>query len=112
MRSFLCFLCFLCSVPLFYGCSKPSNGGDVNRGRALFQIHCAPCHVTPPPDLLKQPPRLNGVFNSKTLPSGAPATDEQVGMVIIQGLRTMPAFQGRLQEQDVKDLLAYLHQFQ
>jgi mono/diheme cytochrome c family protein len=88
---------------------KPSAGADANRGRALFQFHCAPCHETPPPDLLKQPPKLTGLFKSKTLPSGAPATDDQVRMVIIEGLRTMPAFKGRLQEQDVPDLIAYLH---
>lgn len=93
-------------------CSKPSSGGDERRGRELFQFHCAPCHETPPPDLLKQPPKLNGLFSSKTLPSGAPATDEQVRMVIIEGLRTMPAFKGRLQDQEVRDIIAYLHHLQ
>jgi mono/diheme cytochrome c family protein len=63
----------------------------------------------PPPDLLKEPPKLNGIFRAQTLPSGAPATDEQVRKVIIEGLRTMPAFQGRLQDNEVRDLIAYLH---
>jgi mono/diheme cytochrome c family protein len=89
-------------------CSKIPSQSDTN-GRALFQLHCAPCHDTPPPDLLKEPPKLNGLFTSKTLPSGAPATDEQVRKVIIEGLRTMPAFDRRLQEKDVRDLIAYLH---
>jgi mono/diheme cytochrome c family protein len=57
---------------------------------------------------LKEPPKLNGLFTSKTLPSGAPATDEQVHKVIIEGLRTMPAFDRRLSEKDVRDLIAYL----
>ena len=105
---FLCLLCFLCSVP-FSGCSKPGPSADQQHGQALFEMHCAPCHETPPPDLLKQPPKLEGLFNSKTLPSGSPATDEQVRMVIVDGLRTMPAFQGRLQDQDVRGLIAYLH---
>ena len=90
-------------------CSKTSSRADETRGQALYQLHCAPCHETPPPDLLKEPPKLNGLFKSKTLPSGAPATDEQVQMVIVGGLRTMPAFEGRLQEQDIRDLVAYLH---
>ena len=97
------------AVLILSACSKPSTGADERRGRELFQFHCAPCHETPPPDLLKQPPKLNGVFGSKTLPSGAPATDGQVHMVIIEGLRTMPAFKGRLQEQEVRDIIAYLH---
>jgi mono/diheme cytochrome c family protein len=89
-------------------CSKRTSQSEAN-GRALFQLHCAPCHDTPPKDLLKEPPKLNGLFASKTLPSGAPATDEQVRRVIIEGLRTMPAFDRRLQENDVRDLIAYLH---
>jgi len=89
-------------------CSKTPSESE-SHGQALFQLHCAPCHDTPPPDLLKEPPKLNGLFTSKTLPSGAPATDEQVRKVIVEGLRTMPAFDRRLQEKDVKDLIAYLH---
>ena len=89
-------------------CSKARTESEAN-GRALFQLHCAPCHDTPPPDLLKEPPKLNRLFASKTLPSGAPATDEQVRKVIVEGFRTMPAFDRRLQEKDVRDLIAYLH---
>ena len=101
-------LVFLVSTGLLFGCSKAQTESEAN-GRALFQLHCAPCHDTPPPDLLKQPPKLNGLFTSKILPSGAPATDEQVRKVIVEGLRTMPAFDRRLQEKDVRDLIAYLH---
>jgi len=99
----------LLALSVLMGCS--ANGRDVHEanGQALFQFHCAPCHEMPPPDLLKEPPKLNGIFNSKTLPSGAPATDEQVRKVIIEGLRTMPAFDKRLKDQDVRDLIAYLH---
>jgi mono/diheme cytochrome c family protein len=92
-------------------CSKPTSDAE-RHGRDLFQFHCAPCHETPPPDLLKQPPKLNGLFKSKTMPSGAPATEEQVRMVIIEGLRTMPAFQGRLKDDEISDLIAYLRQLQ
>jgi mono/diheme cytochrome c family protein len=44
------------------------------------------------------------------LPSGAPATDEQVRKTIIQGLGTMPAFDQRLSDEDISDLVKYLHQ--
>jgi len=96
-------------VSILTACSKTSTRADTTRGRELYEFHCAPCHETPPPDLLKEPPKLKGLFNSKALPSGAPATDEQVRMVIVEGLRTMPAFQGRLQEPEIRDLIAYLH---
>ena len=95
-------------ILILAGCTRSTSRAET-RGEALYQFHCAPCHETPPPDLLKEPPKLKGLFNSKTLPSGAPATDEQVRVVIVEGLGTMPAFQKRLQEQEIRDLIAYLH---
>ena len=62
-----------------------------------------------PPDLLKEPPKLNGLFASKAMPSGAPTTDEQVRRTIVEGLRTMPAFRGRLREDEIQNVIAYLH---
>ena len=102
-------LCALLLVAILTGCSAKGSSAREERGQALFQFHCAPCHEMPPPDLLKEPPKLRGIFNSKTLPSGAPATDEQVRKVIIEGLRTMPAFDRRLKDDEVRDIIAYLH---
>src|SRR5208282_5495563 len=48
------------------------------QGQWLYDDHCAECHENPHPELRKQPPNLHGLFLAKTLPSGAPATDEQV----------------------------------
>ena len=89
------------------GCS---NKQAEQRGEELFQHDCAVCHEVPNPELKKQPPRLEGLFQRKTLPSGARANDEQVRKTIIHGLGTMPAFEGRLSDEDVKNVLAYLHQ--
>jgi len=80
------------------------------RGEELFQQNCAVCHDVPNPELKKQPPKLEGLFQRKTLPSGATATDEQVRRTIINGIGTMPAFDQRLSSEDVNDLLAYLHE--
>ena len=92
------------SVCFLTGCSSPGE-----HGQDLFELHCAECHEMPNPDLKKQPPKLEGLFSSKTLPSGAPATDDQVRKTIVEGLGTMPPFNGRLSETDVRDLIAYLH---
>jgi len=97
------------TLPILTGCSANGRGIHEANGQALFQSHCAPCHEAPPPDLLKVPPKLYGIFDAQTLPSGAPATDEQVRKVIIEGLGTMPAFDKRLKEDEVRDLIAYLH---
>lgn len=88
---------------LFTSCSARGRGED------LYELHCAECHQQPNPDLKKQPPDLAGLFRSKALPSGAPATDQQVRQTIIQGIGTMPAFDGRLTPREVDDLIQYLH---
>jgi cytochrome c6 len=92
---------------VLFGCSSESDG-EVH-GRALFETHCADCHEGANPDLLKQPPRLHHLFVSKTLPSGAPSDDKQVRSTILRGKGTMPAFDGRLSDEDLADLLKYLH---
>lgn len=89
--------------------SACSPSASAQSGQELFDLHCASCHEDPPPDLKKQPPKLEGLFKAKRLPSGAPATDKQVRKTIIEGLRTMPAFDQRLSDQDLNDLIAYLH---
>jgi mono/diheme cytochrome c family protein len=80
------------------------------RGKQLFELHCAACHEASNPDLKKQPSKLEGLFQSKRLPSGAPAADEQVRKTIIQAIATMLAFHQRLSDEGVNDLVKYLHQ--
>jgi mono/diheme cytochrome c family protein len=42
-------------------------------------------------------------------PSGAPATDDNVRRVVLAGKGMMPAFAGRFTDEQMSDLLAYLH---
>jgi len=93
------------------GCSwfQKQLTSDEAQGQALFALHCADCHEGAHPDLHKQPPKLEGLFRLKMLPSGAPATDAQVRKTIIEGRGTMPAFDQRLSSKDVDDLIKYLH---
>ena len=94
-------------LAIWPGCS---NRRHIQRGEELFQENCAICHAVSNQDLKKQPPKLTGLFQRKTLPSGAPATNEQVRKTIISGIGTMPAFDQRLSDEDVRDLVKYLHQ--
>ena len=105
-----CIALWLAGLATPMACShQPYLSEDEMQGRALFELHCAPCHQDTHPDLRKQPPKLEGLFQSKSLPSGAPATDAQVRKTIIEGRGTMPAFDQRLSEEDVDDLVRYLH---
>ncbi|MGB8013117.1 MAG: cytochrome c [Terriglobales bacterium] len=88
-------------------CGEQRSNAEI-QGQWLYDGHCAECHENTHPDLHKQPPNLHGLFLRKTLPSGAPATDAQVRKTILEGRGTMPAFDRRLREEDVKDLIQYL----
>ena len=95
---------------LLMACSPSKKLSDAEiQGQWLYDGHCAECHENSHPELRKQPPNLHGLFLAKSLPSGAPATDEQVSKTIIAGRGTMPAFDRRLRGTDVKELVAYLH---
>ncbi|MGD0460449.1 MAG: cytochrome c [Terriglobia bacterium] len=107
-----CIALWLAGLAMPMACSHKGRAylsEDEMQGQTLFELHCAPCHQDTHPDLRKQPPKLERLFQSKSLPSGAPATDAQVRKTIIEGRGTMPAFDQRLSEEDVDDLLKYLH---
>lgn len=78
-------------------------------GYYVFQQTCRGCHY----DRVSQPlsgPALRGVFKKKNLPSsGAPANDERVASTIVNGFGVMPPMGRNLSQQDLDDLLAYLH---
>lgn len=108
----------LCSLLLLYpvltGC-KPSTppptplnqlNAQQARGHAIFQASCSQCHDDRDSDALHGPSML-GLYKQQYLPSGAPANDDRVRVVIIQGHGMMPAI--NLESQDTQDLIAYLH---
>jgi len=97
------------------GCSRnnldygPAFASAETRGSVVYERNCSPCHDAENLQLLKQPPRLNGLFQKKTLPSGVPATDEEVRKTILSGRGIMPPFGQTLDRKQVDDLLKYLH---
>lgn len=78
-------------------------------GKHLYSVRCAHCHEDNDLALNKVPPDLHDVFTRATLPSGASATDQEVKRVVLSGKGMMPSFAGRFTEEQMNDLLAYLH---
>lgn len=78
------------------------------QGHAVFQSNCAECHYANQDSALHGP-GLQGVFKKPYLPSGAPANDNRVRATILRGRGMMPAFGETLDDQQVQDLIAYLH---
>jgi mono/diheme cytochrome c family protein len=78
-------------------------------GRRLYDQYCDRCHE-PYSSRDKKARSLQGVFKKQFLPeSGMPANDERVGEIIVTGRNMMPAFGQAVSQQQVQDLLAYLH---
>jgi len=109
-------LFFLCTATLLLaGChsappSKPLSQLTPTemQGHAVYQSHCAACHYANSERSLHGP-GLQGMFKKPYLPSGAPANDDRVTAVILHGRNMMPPFGGELDDQQLHDLLAYLH---
>ncbi len=78
------------------------------QGHAVYQARCAACHYDRKSGPLHGPSML-GVYKKQFLPSGAPANDERVTATILHGRGMMPAQGDRLDQQELEDLLAYLH---
>ena len=109
-RSFLIISISLCTAMALTGChaTAPLTPQETE-GKHLYEVRCAHCHEDNDLALKKAPPNLHAVFKSATLPSGAPATDANVGHVVLFGKGMMPAFNGRFDDAQMAALLAYLH---
>ncbi len=78
-------------------------------GRRIYDQYCDRCHE-PYSSRDKKARSLRGVFKKQFLSeSGMPANDQRVSEMIVTGRNMMPAFGQTLSQQQVQDLLAYLH---
>jgi mono/diheme cytochrome c family protein len=77
-------------------------------GRQIFEQRCAACHDAYSSSGLKGP-GLKKLFRKKFLPSGLPARDRFVEQTVVGGRGMMPAQGDALSQQQVDDLMSYLH---
>lgn len=78
-------------------------------GRKIYDSQCDHCHE-PYSTHGKKGPGLKGVFKQPYLSlSGLPANDDRVVDIIRLGRKEMPGYSQTLSQQDIEQLLAYLH---
>jgi len=78
-------------------------------GRRIYDNYCDRCHA-PYSSRGRKGPSLRGVFKKPFLEmSGMPANDDRVTDIIKMGLNKMPAYSQVLNQQQIDDLLVYLH---
>jgi len=78
------------------------------QGRRVYDTRCAECHYAYSKRDLRGP-SLHGLFQKPFMSSGIPANDDRVTDIILLGRAKMPGFQQKLTQQQLTDLLAYLH---
>ncbi len=77
-------------------------------GRRVYDSRCAECHYAYSTHSLRGP-SLHGLFKKQYMTSGIPANDDRVLDVILLGRAKMPGFQNKLTQQQIDELMAYLH---
>jgi mono/diheme cytochrome c family protein len=77
-------------------------------GRRVYDTRCADCHFAYSKHDLRGP-SLHGLFKKQFMSSGIPANDDRVTDIILLGRAKMPAFQNKLTQEQLNDLMAYLH---
>ena len=105
------------AVLLLSGCDAERRKSDAElglnpqqaAGRRVYDRTCDQCHE-PYSSRGKKGPGLKGVFKKQYLSeSGLPANDERVGEIIRLGRAKMPAYGQVLDQQQIEDLLTYMH---
>ena len=114
-RSGLLFAIFLLPVFLGSAAAQQNGKGDPAKGKQLFQDNgCFRCHTTDSP-VVKRGPSLMGIFQRPPHALGDGTrhekhTDEMIRAIITQGTnKGMPPRGIALSDQELDDLLAYLH---
>src|SRR5262249_9414064 len=78
-------------------------------GRHVYDQHCDRCHE-PYSSRSKNGPSLEGIFKKQYMhATSLPANDERASELILYGRAKMPAFGQVLTQQQLQDLLVYLH---
>lgn len=102
---------------LLVGCEAERRKSDAelglnaqqSAGRKLYDEYCDRCH-NPYSTRGRQGPGLKGVFKKPYLAvSGIPANDARVGEIIRIGRGKMEGFSNVLTQQQLDDMLAYMH---
>lgn len=78
------------------------------RGRRVYKVYCSVCHSAYSSKALKGP-SLQGLYKKQYLPSGLLANDRFVEQTILHGRKMMPPLGTSLSQEDVEDVIAYLH---
>jgi cytochrome c2 len=82
------------------------KAGDAAKGKEVFE-QCGVCHAADSNEK-KMGPGLKGLFKMEKMANGKKPTEENVLAKINEGGNGMPSYKEMLEDQEKKDLIAYL----
>lgn len=108
--------CILLVTFIFSACDAEPRSTDAElgltprqaSGRRVYDVRCGECHYAYSKRDLRGP-SLHGLFKKQYMGNGMPANDDRVTDIILMGRAKMPAFQQKLTQQQLDNLMAYLH---
>lgn len=109
--------CLALLIMMLAGCEVERRKSDAElglnpqqaAGRHIYDQYCDRCHSAYT-SRGRKGPSLKGIFKKPYLSmSGMPTNDERVGEIIRIGRNKMDGFGNVLSEEQINDLLAYLH---
>lgn len=109
--------CLALLITILAGCEVERRRSDAElglnpqqaAGRHIYDQYCDRCHSAYT-SRGRKGPSLKGIFKKPYLSmSGMPANDARVGEIIRVGRNKMDGFGNVLTEEQINDLLAYLH---
>ena len=107
--AFILLFCTACDVERRKSDAELGLNTQQAAGRKIYDGECDRCHE-PYSTRGKKGPGLKGMFQHKYLSlSGLPANDERVSNIVRMGRNEMPGYGQKLSDQEIQDLLAYLH---
>ena len=106
----------LVALAVLAGCDSEPRKSDAElgltpqqaQGRRVYDARCAECHYAYSKRDLRGP-SMHGLFQKQFMSSGIPANDDRVTDIILLGRAKMPGFQQKITQQQLQDLMAYLH---
>ena len=116
-RTYLSTFLLICTLLAGSGCDVERRKSNAElglntqqiAGRKVYDDYCDRCHE-PYSSRGKKGPGLKGMFKKQYLAeSGLPANDDRVTDIVRFGREKMPGFGQALNQQQISDLLAYLH---
>jgi mono/diheme cytochrome c family protein len=117
VASFVSALVLALAFLLLTGCDAERRKSDAelglnsqqSAGRKLYDNYCDRCHEAYS-SRGKKGPSLQGIFKQQYLSvSGLPASADRVTDIVKNGRAKMEGFSQVMSDQQIKDLLAYLH---